>query len=68
MTRKTEEIACPRFPEHGTATKRWLAPSERQMLVEEKTADVFEIDCPRCGKYEQLDPFSQTQSSPKNSI
>jgi hypothetical protein len=33
------------------ATKRLLAPDERQMVTE-ANADVFEIDCPVCGKYE----------------
>jgi hypothetical protein len=51
MTRATEQIACPHYPEHGLATKRWLPPDERQMITK-VPGDVFEIDCPYCGKTE----------------
>jgi hypothetical protein len=46
-----EEIQCPRFPEHGLATKRWLPPKEREMITK-IAGDVFAIKCERCGEYE----------------
>ncbi len=49
-----QQIKCPRNPDHGVVTKRWLAPGERQVLDEWK-GDVFEIDCTFCGKYEYRD-------------
>ena len=51
MSLTIEKIKCPRFPDHGLAAKRLLAPDERQMITE-TDRDVFEIDCPVCGKYE----------------
>ena len=43
-----ELIKCLRNPDHGTATKRRLPPEE----LESEGADVFEINCPHCGRYE----------------
>jgi hypothetical protein len=47
----TEQIACPKNPDHGIVSNRWLSPEEREMIRGE-SGDVFEIDCPDCGKYE----------------
>jgi len=46
-----ETVTCPRYPDHGDAGKRWLPPDEREMITK-WDGDVFEIDCPTCGKYE----------------
>jgi hypothetical protein len=55
MPPKTEQIDCPRFPDHGPAFKRWLPPEARETITEKPASDVFEIDCPVCGKYEVAD-------------
>jgi hypothetical protein len=47
----TEEIKCPHDPGHGTVTKRWLPPEERELCTK-YAGDVYEIDCPHCGKVE----------------
>jgi hypothetical protein len=47
-----EQVECPRYPEHGMTSKRWLAPEEREMFTKIENEDVFEIDCHFCGKYE----------------
>jgi hypothetical protein len=44
-------FACLKKPEHGFTFVRWLPPEEREMLTK-WNGDVFEIDCPQCGKYE----------------
>lgn len=52
---KTAKIACPKKPEHGLATKRWLRGEYRQATNEfngAQIADMYEIACPVCGKYE----------------
>jgi hypothetical protein len=51
-----ERIKCPKNPEHGIALARFLSPEEREMV--KATRDVYEVECPRCGKYEfPLDPI-----------
>jgi hypothetical protein len=51
MSPAIEQVKCPRFPDHGMIAMRLLAPDERQMITA-ADGDVFEIDCPVCGKYE----------------
>jgi hypothetical protein len=51
MSPATEQIQCPRNPEHGMAGKRWLPPNEREQIWPQG-AEVFEIDCAFCGKSE----------------
>jgi hypothetical protein len=46
------EIVCPKYPDHGKVTKRLLPRSEREHITSAAVADVFEIDCPKCGKFE----------------
>jgi hypothetical protein len=46
------EITCPRNPDHGKATKRWLPPVERQNITSLKVDDVYEVDCAICGRFE----------------
>jgi hypothetical protein len=46
-----EQIACPRNPDHGMTTKRWLPPEERELLTKVK-GDVYAVKCPHCGEYE----------------
>jgi hypothetical protein len=48
-----KRIACPKNPDHGMTSKR-LLQDDRQMISEAE-GDVFEIDCPICGKYECQD-------------
>ena len=54
MSRKTEEIRCPRNPDHGVTMKRWLRGDYKQGGTGDHAliADVFEINCQTCGKYE----------------
>jgi hypothetical protein len=52
MPRETEQIACPKYPDHGVVIKRWLAPEERELIRPREGAEVYEIDCPHCGKFE----------------
>jgi hypothetical protein len=47
----TDQIRCPRNPDHGLVTKRCLAPEEREMITR-VNGDVFEIGCHVCGRYE----------------
>jgi hypothetical protein len=51
MPRARENIACPRHPDHGIASKRWLSVEEREILTKTK-GDVFAITCAICGEYE----------------
>ena len=54
--RATEQIKCPKYPDHGIAWARWLAPEEREIGKAEH--DVYEVECPYCGKYElPVDPI-----------
>jgi hypothetical protein len=55
MPPATKQVECPRFPEHGMTTKRWLTQDEREMFTHDEGKDVFEIDCKICGKYEIRD-------------
>jgi hypothetical protein len=55
MPPATVQVECPRFPEHGMTTKRWLPQDEREMFMKHEDKDVFEIDCKICGKYEFRD-------------
>ena len=52
MPPKSETIVCPKNPDHGTVAKRWLSVSEREYINSQNIPDVFEIECPQCGKYE----------------
>jgi hypothetical protein len=55
MPPATVQVECPRFPEHGMASKRWLTLDEREFFRNDESEDVFEIDCKTCGKYEIRD-------------
>ena len=59
-SRKTEEINCPRNPKHGLTIKRWLRGDYKQGGTGDHAliADVFEIDCQTCGKYEYREECS----------
>jgi hypothetical protein len=46
------EITCPRNPDHGPAVRRWLPRSEREKITKAEVADVYEVDCPKCGRFE----------------
>ena len=52
MPPKPVTIVCPKNPDHGIVAKRWLSVSEREYINSQNILDVFEIECPRCGKYE----------------
>ena len=55
MSRKTEAIDCPNNPDHGLAFKRWLRGEYQQVSGvggSMPVADIFEINCNMCGKYE----------------
>ena len=65
MPTEPEVIACPKYPDHGPVAKRWLPPAEREMITSDKYPDVYEIDCPHCGKYEyqnEFDSYGTVQS------
>jgi hypothetical protein len=52
---KTENVECPNSSEHGTTVKRWLRGAYESIAAGgagTQVADVFEIDCPTCGKFE----------------
>ena len=55
MPTKPERIECPKYPPHGIVTIRPLPPEKRQCITAERDSDVFEVDCPVCGKYEFAD-------------
>jgi hypothetical protein len=61
MCPQTVEIKCPRFPDH-VATRRLLATTEREQFRDDVEGDVYEIDCPVCGKYEALADQCPTES------
>lgn len=53
---KTAQVACPNFPDHGITIKRWLRGAYARVTAGgagAQIADVFEVDCPTCGKYER---------------
>jgi hypothetical protein len=54
MQRPPEQVACPRNADHGMAIKRWLRGEYegRDGSRSARVADIFEIDCHLCGKYE----------------
>ena len=52
MPSEIAQIVCPKNPEHVLAIKRWLPPKEREQIRSNDAGDVFEIDCPICGKQE----------------
>jgi hypothetical protein len=54
MMTTIDEIPCRRYPEHGIATTRWLAPKEREMITNVNDGDVYAVKCPFCGEYESL--------------
>ena len=62
MLPKPETIVCPKNPDHGTVAKRWLSVNEREYIKSQNNLDVFEIECPQCGKYE----FSENNSPAPN--
>ncbi len=51
MAATIDQIPCPRYPEHGMSTTRWLPPEEREMLTD-VNGDVYAVKCPLCGEYE----------------
>lgn len=53
MPPASEQIKCPRYPDHGMVTKRWLPPEEREMITKVE-GDVYAVKCPLCGEYEVL--------------
>jgi hypothetical protein len=52
MVPATEQIVCPKYPDHSMVIKRWLPPQERELIRPREGAEVYEIDCPVCGKFE----------------
>src|SRR6266446_6651763 len=48
MISATEQIPCPRNPDHGPATKQWLPPKEREMITR-GDGEVYAIRCKFCG-------------------
>jgi hypothetical protein len=53
---KTQSVHCPNFPGHGATIKRWLRGAYAVAVAgggSRQVADVFEVDCPSCGKYER---------------
>lgn len=54
MQRPSEQIKCVRNPDHGMAVKRWLRGEYegRDGSKSARVADIFEINCDSCGKYE----------------
>jgi hypothetical protein len=57
MEPASQYIFCPKNPDHGMTTKRWLHHDDREMITR-NDEDVFEIDCPICGKYEYREDLS----------
>jgi hypothetical protein len=55
MRSEIEKIACPKYPDHGTVTKQWLPPQQREQITKEGVEYVFKIVCPHCGEYEYLE-------------
>jgi hypothetical protein len=55
MRTEIEKINCPKYPDHGTVTKQWLPPEQREQITKEGVEYVFKIDCPHCGQYEYVD-------------
>ncbi len=45
-------VACPRYPDHGVVRIRWLPLAERELITKRDIADVYEVECRLCGKYE----------------
>jgi hypothetical protein len=52
LMHEPEQIKCPKYPDHGIVRARFLPPEEREMV--KATRDVYEADCPHCGRYEFL--------------
>lgn len=54
MNCPSEQTECPRNPDHGMAGKRWLRGEyqERDGGKSARIAEIFEIDCRSCGKFE----------------
>lgn len=62
MSRKTEEIECPNNPDHGLTVKRWLRGEYQRVSgggTSVPVADIFEINCQTCGKYEYREARSR---------
>jgi hypothetical protein len=53
MQSDVDQILCPRYPQHGMATTRWLPPEEREMITNVQ-GDVYAVKCPTCGEYEAV--------------
>src|SRR4051812_27488561 len=70
MQRPSEQIKCPRNPSHGTAIKRWLRGEyqERGGSRSARIADIFEIDCGCCGKFEVREERSVDDQFPKKHL
>ena len=67
MSPTTELVKCPKYPDHGLVHKRLLSPEEREIKPRNRCADVFEIDCPWCGKYELVETLTGKNQS-KNDL
>jgi hypothetical protein len=55
MLPETQQIRCLKYPEHGMVSIRKLRPDARETKTR-TDADVFEVDCPLCGRYEASKP------------
>jgi hypothetical protein len=55
MKKEVENITCPKYPDHGTVTKQWLPPDQREQITKEGVEYVFKVDCPHCGQYEYVE-------------
>ena len=41
MPPPTVQVVCPRYPEHGMTSKRWLTPDEWEMFAKDEQSDDF---------------------------
>jgi hypothetical protein len=55
QTPASQQVNCPKNPDHGPVLMRWLPPAEREQIARIPEDDVYEVDCPQCGKYEHHD-------------
>jgi hypothetical protein len=65
-----EETKCPRNPDHGMTAKRWLRGEyqQRDGGSSARVADVYEIDCATCGKYEYREARSAESHFPASRL